>query len=109
MGFDQQLAERVRRSLAGTDGLDEQALFGGLGFLLHGNMACGVIDDRLVVRIGKNQHEKAMKNPHVRPFDYPGRAISGWITVLPSGLKEADDLNYWVHMGLSFTGTLPAK
>ena len=109
MAFNQELSDRVRVTLAGTEGLDERVMFGGIGFLIHGNMACGVIGDRLIVRVGPESYEAALQQPNVREFDYTGQPMKGWITVLPAGTNNETRLKDWVSAGLNFTRTLPHK
>ena len=84
-------------------------MFGGIGFLVQGNMACGVNQERLVVRVGPDQHEAALAKPHTKVFDITGRPMKGWIIVLPDGLQSEADLQYWVKQGVDFALTLPPK
>jgi hypothetical protein len=109
MPYDQELAGRVHQHLLGVTGIVEKKMFGGIGFLFHGNMACGVIGKNLIVRSGPGGYEAALAKPHTKPFDYIGRPMKGWIYVLPEGTSSAADLAAWVQLGLEFTRTLPAK
>lgn len=109
MAFDEGLAQRVREALEEHPGLDEKKMFGGLSFLLNGNMACGVIGEDLIVRVGPHGYEEALREAHTRAFDFTGRPMSGWVVVAPEGVAEDDRLEQWVLRGVSFASTLPAK
>lgn len=109
MAYDEGLAERVREALAGEPGIEEKAMFGGVGFLTGGNMICGVLRDDLIVRVGPDAHREALAAPHVREFDITGRSMRGWVMVAPEGYAEDDDLAGWVARGLAHARTLPPK
>ena len=109
MAYDQALAQRVRGALAGQPGLSERAMFGGIGFMVHGNMCCGVHGDRLIVRIPPDQHEAALERPGVHTFDMTRRPTKGWILVGPGGVNTPEALNTWVQEGVAFASSLPPK
>ena len=109
MAYDEQLAERVRDQLGDVHGITEKAMFGGLAFLLEGNMAVGLTGDELMVRIGSDDSDDALARPHTRPFDMTGRPMKGWILVAQEGLQDDDELRAWVRRGLDFAGSLPPK
>jgi hypothetical protein len=109
MAYDRALAERIRLALAGQRGLTERKMFGGIGFMLHGNMACGVNQDRLIVRVGRDRYEESLAEPHADVFDMTGRPMRGWITVSPEGHASEEDLAAWLDRGLTFAKTLPPK
>ena len=109
MAYDQDLAQRVRLMLAGVAGLDEKKMFGGVGFLVQGNMACGVHGNDLIVRIGPDRHAEALEQPHTKVFDLTGKPMAGWILVTPSGVTSDADLEKWVVQGLEFAKMLPGK
>lgn len=109
MAYDQELARRIRVAIGPLDGVEEKKMFGGVGFLLHGNMACGVIQNNLVVRLSPARTEDALSRPHVQPFTMGGRTMGGWITVVPPGCKKDKDLKSWIQEGLDFAGSLPPK
>ena len=109
MAYDLELAQQIRRMLAGQPQLTERVMFGGIAFMLRGNMVCGVIDDTLMVRVGPAQHAAALREAHVQPFDLTGRPMKGWVTVNAPGLANPDDLTRWVQRGIDFALTLPAK
>ena len=109
MAYNEALAQRIREALDDVSGLSEKKMFGGIAFLVQGNMACGVTSDNLMVRISPESYEAALAKPFVRVFDMTGRPMKGWIVVEPEGVQSADDLNQWVKQGVSFAQSLPAK
>jgi hypothetical protein len=110
MPYDQVLAERVRAILKNFPGWVEKKMFGGVGFILHGNMAVGVQGNDLIVRVGAGQNEAALSRPYVRPFEgVPGRPMAGWVLVAPQGIADTETLQYWVKMGYGYAASLPDK
>ena len=109
MAFDEGLAERIRQRLGRRKGIEEKKMFGGVGFLLNGNMLVGVWKDLLVVRLGPEEGDAALMEPHVRVFDITGRAMKGWVLVEPAGVADEDRLTDWIERSLRFVRTLPAK
>ena len=110
MPYDKALADRIRKALGRRASLSEKEMFGGIGFLIRGNMACGVHDREMIVRVGPAAHDAALKETHVRPFDLSGgRPAKGWILVKPAGLKTPADLKKWVERGVAFARSLPGK
>jgi hypothetical protein len=109
MPYDKGLAQRVRETLEEEPGFDEKKMFGGVCFLLFGNMVCGIIRDDLIVRVGADKYEETMKLPHTRKFDLTGRPLRGWVMVLSVALDSDEDLNDWVQQAISFVRTLPPK
>jgi TfoX N-terminal domain len=109
MAYDQGLATRVRDALGDRPGLAEKQMFGGLAFLLNGNMACGVRGDDLMVRMAPEAADAALEEPATRPFEMGGRTSKGWILVAPAGHAEDEDLRRWVARGLDYAGSLPPK
>lgn len=109
MAYDEGLAQRIREVLDVTPGIEEKKMFGGVGFLLKGNMACGVNEENLIVRVGPDNYENALKEPHVREFDMTGKPMTGWIVVEPPGFDVDEDLIAWIARGVIFTSSLPAK
>lgn len=100
MSYDETLAERCRTLLLGEAGLTEKRMFGGLSFLLEGKMACGVLGDRLVVRIDPTTQMKMLQLPHVSPMDFTGRPMAGFLYVAPEGCRSEGDLARWVGRAL---------
>jgi TfoX/Sxy family transcriptional regulator of competence genes len=109
MSYDPEAAGRVRRLLSGRDDVAEKKMVGGLSFLVKGNMCCGVTGTALMVRVGARDREQALGEPHVRPMEFAGRALSGFVCVDPAGFAEDDALARWVQRGLDFVAGLPAK
>ena len=110
MAFDQQLAERVRDQLSPQAGVSEKKMFGGLAFLLNGNMCCGVHEQELIVRLDPAATDQALARPHTRIFDLSGgRPMKGWIMVEAEGLHDDLSLRHWIDTALSFAATLPRK
>jgi hypothetical protein len=109
MAYDEELAERVRELLGLHGEVSERRMFGGVGFLVAGNMACGVIGDDLIVRVGPDQAEQALRDPNAREFDFTGRPMKGWVYVTPAGTSADDDLEGWVEAGAGFASSLPEK
>jgi TfoX/Sxy family transcriptional regulator of competence genes len=109
MAYDEGLAQRVREEMGELPGYVEKRMFGGIGFMLHGNMACGVIEEDLIVRVGAERHQSALEAPHTRPFDMTGRPMTGWVVVTAEGYEADEDLEAWVAQGMAYALTLPAK
>ena len=109
MAYDEGLAERIREELAGEPGLVEKTMFGGVAFLLDGNMAVGIIGDDLMVRVGPAAYEAALQRPYTRVFDMTGRPMKGWVVVESIGLEDDGAFTEWVREGVAFARSLPAK
>ena len=109
MAYDEILALRVEQLLSDQSGLVSKKMFGGVGCMLHGNMACGVHKDSLIVRVGPERYEEALTRPYTRVFDITGRPMTGWVMVAPEGCQEDADLEAWVQLGVDFALSLPPK
>ncbi len=109
MGFNLPLAERIRQSLAGESGIIEKRMFGGLCFLHHGNMICGVTEDLMIARVGPAAYAAALEEEHTRPMDFTGKPMKGMIYVLPSGTRRKTSVKKWIDKCLAFTSGLPKK
>ena len=109
MAYNEPLAERIRTRLKGTKGLTEKKMFGGVGFMINGNMACGVHKQDMVVRLSNEASEAALKRAHVKVFDMTGRPMKGWILVEPQGVASDQALQAWIDQSVSFAGSLPPK
>jgi hypothetical protein len=109
MAFSEVLAARVRDALARKKGVEEKKMFGGIGFLLKGNMLVGVWKESLIVRLGPEDGAEALKEPHVKEFDITGRAMKGWVLVEPEGTLGDDQLSGWIQRAVKFVRSLPAK
>lgn len=109
MAYDEGLAERVRLELASLEGVSERRMFGGLCFMVHGNMALGIDKDRLMVRVGPKGYESALQEPHARPMDMTGRPMKGFVVLPPEGLQDREGFRGWVKQGVDFALSLPPK
>ncbi len=109
MPYDELLSVRIRATLGPLPNLEEKKMFGGVGFLVNGNLACGVHKNDLIVRVGAAKNEEALSRPHTHPFDMTGRPMAGWVMVEPQGCETEADLKNWVELGLAFARSLPGK
>jgi TfoX/Sxy family transcriptional regulator of competence genes len=109
MAFDESLAARIRQQLARRKNVEERKMFGGIGFLLNGNLLVGVWKESLVVQLGEDEGEEALKEPHVKEFDITGRPMRNWVLVEPEGVKDDEQLSAWIQRAVKFVGALPAK
>jgi hypothetical protein len=108
VAYEEDLAGRVRALVGERGGLAEKKMFGGLAFLLDGNMAVGVRGDDVIVRLPPDESDVALAEPGARVFDITGRPMKGWILVGPEG-QEPRRLSGWVERGLAYASTLPPK
>lgn len=109
MAFDPGLAQRIREALGERSDLSERRMFGGIAFMVGGHMAVGVVGDTLMARVGPQRYADALQQPHVRPMDFTGRPLTGYIYVDPPGIEEDDALSAWVRTCAAFVATLPPK
>jgi hypothetical protein len=109
MAFDEKLADRIRKRLGKRAGLTEKKMFGGIGFLLNGNMCVGVHRDEMIVRLDPDETEKALSDRNTRQFDLTGRPMKGWILVTPKGLATDATLGKWIGIATKYAESLPAK
>ncbi len=109
MAYNDELAKRIRAHLKSRKDTIEKSLFGGIGFLVNGNMACGIHKQDLIVRLSETDFENALKQPHVRIFDMTGRPMKGWILVSAGGYASEKSLHSWLDKGIAFARSLPAK
>jgi TfoX/Sxy family transcriptional regulator of competence genes len=109
MPYDEGLAQRVREVMETAPGYAEKEMFGGICFLLHGNMASGIVGDDLIVRVGPEAYQASLRQPHARVFDLTGRPMKGWITVATEGLASDATLEQWLSQGIRHATTLPPK
>ena len=108
MAYNLKLAERIRSQLQGVPFV-EKKMFGGTGYLLHGNMACGVLKDDLIVRVDPEKYTALLKKEHTRPFAMSGKPMKGWLLVDANGYKTDKQLSIWIKQGVEFALTLPPK
>jgi hypothetical protein len=109
MAYDTVLAERIRTVTAGHDGFAEKKMFGGIGFMLHGNMCVGIWKDSLIVRLDPEQADRALRQEHVRVFDVTGRPMTGWVLVDPPAIAADEALRGFIDEAMAYVALLPAK
>lgn len=109
MAYDEGLAQRIREMLADHDDIVETKMFGGLSFLLNGNMSVGVIKDDLCVRAAPDRFEQLLGLPGARVFDFTGRPMKGWLMVGPAGLEDDESLQAWIEEGVGYAAGLAPK
>lgn len=109
MAYDERLADRIRKVLGRRKALTEKKMFGGIAFMLRGNMCCGVLDDDLILRLRPEEAQKALKKPHTRKFEMTGRPMRGFVIVTSRGHKGDAALRKWVRQAADFASSLPAK
>jgi len=110
VAYDEELANRIRELVAAEQGLTEKRMFGGLAFLINGNMSVAASSEGgLLLRVDPERTESLLAKPHARPFVMRGRAMDGWLRVAPEGLRGKRELERWVQRGVSYARTLPAK
>ena len=109
MAIDEAVAGRIRKALTESPDVVEKRMFGGIAFMVRGNMCCGVIGDRLMLRVGPKGYESALSRPHVSAMDFTGRPMKGMVYVEAAGFASPMDLEKWVERAMEFTLSLPAK
>jgi TfoX/Sxy family transcriptional regulator of competence genes len=109
MAYSKALADEIRARIGSNPGLTERQMFGGIAFMLHGNMAVGVSGEELMVRVGKEAHDEAISLPGARIFDMSARPMRGWILVGSEGIASDADLDAWINRGIAWAETLPPK
>jgi TfoX/Sxy family transcriptional regulator of competence genes len=109
MAYDERLAERIRTALGRRDDVEEKRMFGGIAFLLDGHMACGIVGDRLMLRLDPDEAARRLAEPHVRPMDFTGRPMRGFLYVDPKGLATARRLDTWLARAIAHAERLPPK
>ncbi len=109
MGYDQDTADRVRRVLAARSDVVEKRMVGGISFNVNGAMCCGVTTDGLMVRVGPDALERTLTEPHVRPMEFGGRRLAGFVRVDPAGYATQAELATWIQRGIDFASTTVAS
>jgi TfoX/Sxy family transcriptional regulator of competence genes len=111
MAYDKELADRINIALTTINppGLVSKKMFGGIGYLVLGNMACGILDDQLIIRVGKEAYQEMLARPGAGLFNTTGRPMSGWVMVDQSALAQEETLLDWIGRGVAYALTLPAK
>lgn len=110
MAYDEDLANRVRELIAAEDGLTEKKMFGGLAFMIGGNMSVAVSGQGgLMVRVEPDESDALLAKPHARPFEMRGREMQGWLRVDAEGVRTKRQLEPWVRRGIAYARSLPPK
>lgn len=109
MAHDAQLAERIRKVLAHRRGVTERKMFGGICFMVNGNMSCGVAGDDLMLRLGNEGAARALEDRHTRPMDFTGRPMKSMVFMAPAGVQSDGALKSWVDRSVGFARSLPPK
>ena len=109
MGYDTELAARVRRMLGSRTDVQERAMFGGLTFMVRGHMCCGVSASRLMVRVDPDTYDRLLAEPHARPMDFTGRPMRGLLFVDPTGTATSSALGRWIARAVKHAESQPAK
>ena len=110
MAYDEGLAQRLREYFDERPDVIEKKMFGGIAFMVQGNMSVGVTNSGdLMVRVGKDGHDQALAQPFARPMDFTGKKMKGFVFVEPDGFESDEDLAAWIERSLDFVLTLPAK
>ena len=109
MAYDEGLAERLREIFADRYDIDEKRMFGGLAFMLHGHMCCGIVNDTLMARVGPEQYVDALRKPYACEMDFTGKAMKGFVYVDPAGFEADENLQAWVALCEGFVNSLPPK
>ena len=109
MAYDEGLAERIRGVLDEQPGMSEKRMFGGLAFLVKGHMGVGIVQEKLMVRVGPESYDRVLREQHVRRMDFTGRPMKGFVYIVPSGYETDADLAHWVNLGVGYVTSLPPK
>ena len=107
MAYSEELADRIRAALDDRDDVVEKMMFGGVAFMVAGSMACGIVGNDLMARVGPDRYEKALARPHARPMDFTGRPLRGFVLVGAPGIRTAAALRKWIDETVSFAVSLP--
>jgi hypothetical protein len=109
MAYDETVAQQVRKALTKYPGITEKKMFGGLAFLLRGNMCCGIMGNELMVRVGPQGYEAALSRPHTRKMDFTGKPLKGFVYVSPAGFGAKKGFEAWIEKATEFALSLPPK
>jgi hypothetical protein len=109
MAYDAGLEARIDEMIEESRAYEKKKMFGGICYLLSGNMSFGIWKDSLIVRCGTERHGECISRAHAKKFDITGKPMAGWVMVGPEGIEGDDELREWIGIGASFAGTLPKK
>ena len=109
MAYSEELADRIRDAIGGRSAVSERKMFGGIAWMVNGNMACGTLGEDMMVRLDPEDAELAMSEPHVGPMEFTGRSLKGFVTVEAQAIATPGELARWVDAGANFAASLPPK
>ena len=109
MAYDEGVAQRVREIMEDIPGVTEKKMFGGIAFMVNGNMCSGVVKSELMMRVGADGYENALQQPHAREMDFTGKPMKGFVYVSEKGFETDEDLQGWIDRACQFVATLPVK
>jgi hypothetical protein len=109
MAYDMILADRIRAKVCRQPGFTEKQMFGGICYMLHGNVCTGVIKDEMVIRQDPSRTDALLQNKHIRMFDFSGRPMKGWFFIHAKGVASDEDLARWAKAAITYARSLPAK
>ena len=109
MAYDEGVAQRVREMMEDIPGVTEKKMFGGIAFMVNGNMCSGVVNTELMMRVGPDGYDDALQQPHAREMDFTGKPMKGFVYVGEKGFANDPDLKSWINRAYRFVSTLPAK
>jgi hypothetical protein len=109
MAYNPALADRVKKLIQTKKKLQEKKMFGGIAFLLNGNMCCGVHGDEVILRVDPEKYEKLLARANIREFDLTGRPMKGWLLLNSKGARKSSDLKPWIKETVGFAETLKKK
>jgi TfoX/Sxy family transcriptional regulator of competence genes len=109
MAYDEVLAERVRDVIGEADGLTTRKMFGGIAYMIFGNMACGVLDEVIVLRLGNEGAREALEEPYMSPMDFTGKPMKSMVYLDESGYEDDEVMERWIEQAVGFARSLPQK
>jgi len=110
VAYDEDLADRIRELVAREEGVTEMKMFGGLAFLINGNMSVSASGrGGLMLRVEPAESDALLHRPHTRPFEMRGREMQGWLRVDDEGVRTKRQLAPWVARGVAYARSLPPK
>lgn len=109
MPYDEVLATRIRQALRRRQDVTEKKQFGGIAFMINGNVACAVVERELLLRVGPEKYDATLRSPHARSFEKTGRPSKGWVLIKAGGLSSQADIRSWIRLGVQFASSLPPK
>lgn len=109
MAYDETLVQRVRKTLKDVDSIEERKMFGGLCFMLNEHVCCGIVDDRLMARVGPKQYDHFLQKKYCGIMDFTGKPVRGMVCVEAAGFSQENQLNAWIGTCVKFVNSLPPK